>query len=339
MASVVNSHADVQPAGYQPPWWLPGGHAQTVYPVLALRGTKRKHALAYTRERWETMPNGTFDGDFIDVDRLHGAIDKPMLVVFHGLEGSSESIYAVNLMREAQQRGWRGVVPHFRGCGGEINRLPRAYHSGDAAEIDWILRRINAEAPTQPLYVAAISLGGNAALKWLGEQGPAAANVVTAAAGISAPLDLMASGRALEIGFSKFYAQAFLKSMKKTAFAKLEMHPGMFDAAAMRKARTLHDFDNLLTAPVHGFKDADDYWTRASAKPGLVDIAVPTLVLNAANDPFLPASALPGHHEVSKFVTLDFPAQGGHVGFLSSPFPGDGSWMPQRVFHFFEHGR
>ena len=322
------------PPRYQSPWWLPGAHLQTVYPVLVLK----RHKMAYTRERWETTPHGKTDGDFIDIDRLRGSNDKPMLVVFHGLEGSSESIYAVNLMREAERRGWRGMVPHFRGCSGEVNRLPRAYHSGDAAEIDWILRRAKAEAPQQPLYVAAISLGGNATLKWLGEQGTAAAGVVTAAAGISAPLDLMASGRALEMGFSKLYAQSFLKTMKKTAFAKLERHPGMFDAEAMRAARTLHDFDDLLTAPVHGFKDADDYWTRASAKPGLINVAVPTLVLNAANDPFLPASALPRPDEVSKLVTLDFPAHGGHVGFLSSPFPGAASWMPQRVFHFFEQG-
>ncbi len=319
---------------YRAPWWLPGGHLQTVYPVLALK----RYRMRYTRERWDTTPQGKPDGDFIDVDRLAGAADKPMLVVFHGLEGSSESIYAVNLMREAERRGWRGMVPHFRGCSGELNRLPRAYHSGDAAEIDWILRRAKAEAPDQPLYVAAISLGGNATLKWLGEQGSAAGAVVTAAAGISAPLDLMASGRALEMGLSKLYAKSFLKTMKRTAFAKLERHPGLFDAAAMHAARTLHAFDDLLTAPLHGFKDADDYWTRAAAKPGLANIAVPTLVLNAANDPFLPAAALPTTNEVSKFVTLDFPAHGGHVGFLSSPFPGDPNWMPERVLRFFEHG-
>ena len=332
MAAIASLALPAAPS-YQPPWWLPGAHLQTVYPVLALKPRRPD----YFRERWETTPHGQADGDFIDVDRLKGEPNKPILVVFHGLEGSSESIYAVNLLREAERRGWRGMVPHFRGCSGEVNRLPRAYHSGDAAEIDWILRRVKAEAPQQPLYVAAISLGGNATLKWLGEQSYAAGEVVTAAAGISAPLDLMASGRALEIGFSKIYAQSFLKTMKKTAFEKLARHPGMFDAAAMRAARTLHDFDDLLTAPVHGYKDADDYWTRASSKPGLINIAVPTLVLNAANDPFLPASALPRPNEVSKFVTLDFPAEGGHVGFLSAPFPGAGNWMPQRVFHFFEH--
>ena len=204
---------------FDSPWWLGSGmfgaHLQTVYPVL----TQGSRALTYARERWDTTPFGNPDGDFVDVDRLSGAIDKPMLVVFHGLEGSSKSPYALNLMAEVQRRGWRGLVPHFRGCSGEINRLPRAYHSGDAAEIDWILRRAKAEAPNQPLYVAAISLGGNATLKWLGEQGSAATSVAEAVVAISAPVDLTAAGEALERGFCKIYTKNFLATMKKKALA------------------------------------------------------------------------------------------------------------------------
>jgi predicted alpha/beta-fold hydrolase len=139
---------------HESPWWLGrgtfGAHAQTVYPAVF----GRTPSLAYKRERWDSTPFGKPDGDFVDVDRLIGASDKPMLVVFHGLEGSSQRPYALNLMAEVQRRGWRGLVPHFRGCSGELNRLPRAYHSGDAAEIDWILRRAKAEAPHLPLYVA-----------------------------------------------------------------------------------------------------------------------------------------------------------------------------------------
>jgi uncharacterized protein len=319
---------------YDSPWWLKGAHAQTIYPPLFAR----RPTLAYQRERWDTTPNGKPDGDFIDVDRVTGSPTSPMLVVFHGLEGSSQSIYALNLIAAAQARGWRGMVPHFRGCSGEINRLPRAYHSGDAAEIDWILRRVKAEAPEQPVYVVAISLGGNASLKWLGEQGSAAASVVHALAAVSAPLDLMASGEALGQGFNKLYSKMFLNTMKKTALKKLELHPGIFDRDVVVAAQSLREFDNEVTAPLHGYRDTDDYWTRASAKPGLANVEVPTLLVNAQNDPFLPAAALPKPADVSHQVTLDFPAHGGHVGFLSGPFPGYTSWMPERVFHFFEHG-
>ncbi|MEQ1517250.1 MAG: alpha/beta fold hydrolase [Usitatibacteraceae bacterium] len=322
---------------YDSPWWLGrgafGAHLQTVYPALF----DRAPALAYKRERWDSTPFGKPDGDFIDVDRLDGARGKPMLVVFHGLEGSSQRPYALNLMAEARRRGWRGLVPHFRGCSGEINRLPRAYHSGDAAEIDWILRRAKAEAPEQPLFAAAISLGGNATLKWLGEQGSLAASVVEAAAAISAPVDLAAAGGALEQGFCKVYTKNFLATMKKKSLTKLDLHPGIFRAEIALKARTLREFDNEVTAPLHGYRDTDDYWTRASAKPGLIDVRVPTLVLNALNDPFLPASALPSAREVSPDVTLHFPHSGGHVGFASGSFPGRGTWMPKRVFHFFDH--
>ena len=323
---------------YQAPFWLGrgalGAHLQTVYP--ALFGTRPN--IAYMRERWDTTPHGKVDGDFIDVDRIgatKGALDKPMLVVFHGLEGHSQSPYALNLMQEALQRGWRGLVPHFRGCSGEINRLPRAYHSGDSAEIDWILRRVKAEAPTQPVFVAAISLGGNATMKWLGEQGSAANAIADAVAAISAPLDLMAAGAALERGFCKLYTKNFLATMKRKSLQKLQHHPGIFPREIAMRARTLREFDNDITAPLHGYRDTDDYWTRASAKPGLIDVRVPSLCLNALNDPFLPASALPHTGEVSKYVTLEHPPHGGHVGFLSGGFPGHGRWMSTRVMQFF----
>ena len=331
-----NNFAAAAPA-YDSPWWLGrggfGAHFQTVYPAVF----GRSPAISYSRERWDSTPFGKPDGDFVDVDRLAGANDKPILVVFHGLEGSSQSPYALNLMAEAQRRGWRGLVPHFRGCSGEINRLPRAYHSGDAPEIDWILRRAKAEAPGQPLYVAAISLGGNATLKWLGEQGSAATGVADAAVAISAPVDLTAAGNALEVGFCKVYTKNFLETMKRKSLSKLALHPGIFNAERALKATTLREFDNEVTAPLHGYRDTDDYWLRASAKPGLVEVRVPTLILNARNDPFLPATALPTAEEVSSSVTLHFPDTGGHVGFSSGRFPGHGGWMPQRVFHFIDH--
>jgi predicted alpha/beta-fold hydrolase len=351
------SHA---PAPYRAPWWLPGGHAQTIYAKLIVRRAR----VAYRRERWETP-----DGDFIDLDWIQeppaaglprpqganrpnagqpSALDQssvvsresspdepPLVVLFHGLEGSSRGNYALAMMAALRDRGMRGVVVHFRGCSGEPNRLARAYHSGDAPEIDWILRRLQAGNAGAPLYAAGISLGGNALLKWLGESGAAATTVVDRAAAVSAPLDLMAAGDALGRGFNLLYARNFLVTLKAKSVAKLERHPGLYDATRVRAARTLREFDDLVTAPLHGFRDTDDYWTRASSKPGLKSIKVPTLVLNARNDPFLPAPALPGPADVSGAVTLEQPGEGGHVGFVSGPFPGHLDWLPRRILGFF----
>jgi predicted alpha/beta-fold hydrolase len=182
-----------------------------------------------------------------------------------------------------------------------------------------------------------VSLGGNALLKWLGEQAERAGTVINAAAAVSAPVDLMAAGDALGEGFNLVYTRAFLQSLKRKSLAKLDRHPELYDAFHVRSARTLRDFDNVVTAPLHGFRDTDDYWTRASAKPWLARIAVPTLVLNARNDPFLPEAALPSAREVSSSVTLDFPREGGHAGFVAGRFPGHLAWAPRRIIRFFGH--
>jgi predicted alpha/beta-fold hydrolase len=237
-------------------------------------------------------------------------------------------------MAQAARRGLRGVVVNFRGCSGEPNRQPRAYHSGDAGEIDWILRRLRSRNAGVRLYVIGVSLGGNALLKWLGDSGESATGVVDAAAAVSAPLDLMAAGDALGKGFNLVYTRNFLRTLKTKSLAKLARFPGLYDARAVETAGTLREFDNLVTAPLHGFRDTDDYWTRASSKPGLKNIRVPTLVINAKNDPFLPAAALPRPGEVSVAVTLEQPQEGGHVGFVGGGLPGDFDWLPARVLGF-----
>jgi predicted alpha/beta-fold hydrolase len=311
---------------YRAPAWLPGGHLQTVYPATMMP----RPAVSYRRERWETP-----DGDFIDLDRIGGASEAPLVVLFHGLEGCSNSHYALALMHEIRIRGWRGIVVHFRGCSGEPNRLPRAYHSGDTTEVDWIVRRLQAERANRPLYVAGVSLGGNALLKWLGERGDEAAAVVTRACAVSAPIDLMVAGEALGRGFNLLYAQYFLVTLKRKSARMAQTFPGLFDPDRVRRARTLRQFDGLVTAPLHGFADTDDYWTRASSKPVLKNVAVPTLMVNAANDPFLPKRALPGPHEVSRHVLREFPETGGHAGFVTGRFPGRLAWLPQRMLAFF----
>ena len=319
---------------YRAPRWLPGGHAQTIYAAVLVPRAR----VAYRRERWETP-----DGDFIDLDWVdegrgssgEGRGERPLVVLFHGLEGSSRSHYALALMAALSERGMRGAAVHFRGCSGEPNRLPRAYHSGDAQEIEWILRRLRAQNSAAPLYAVGVSLGGNALLKWLGESGDGAAGIVDAAAAVSAPLDLMAAGDALGRGFNLVYARNFLETLQVKSLAKLERYPGLYDADAVRASRTLREFDNLVTAPLHGFRNTDDYWTRASSKPGLKNVRVPTLVINARNDPFLPAAALPGPADVSAAVTLEQPAEGGHVGFVSGAFPGNLGWLSRRLLVFF----
>ncbi len=313
---------------YRAPWWLPDGHSQTIY----ARALGRRYRVPYRRERWETP-----DGDFVDLDWLDGASGgSKLIVLFHGLEGDSQSHYALSLMAIAARQGWRGVVPHFRGCSGEANRLVRSYHSGDSREIDWILRRLKAEHSRTEIYVVAISLGGNMVLKWLGEEGSAAAHVIESAAAVSAPLDLVAAAGELDRGIKRvLYTKYFLRSMRPKALAKIAAHDLPIDPRAVRASLTFRQFDDLFTAPIHGFKDALDYWTACSSKPWLKQIRVPCLLINARNDPFLPASALPTPAEVSPTVRLDFPETGGHVGFVAGKFPGHLEWLPRRVLNFF----
>ena len=292
------------------------GHLQTIY--ASLRPPPR---VRLERERWETP-----DGDFIDVDFAGDAAAAKRLVLFHGLEGCSDGHYARALAAQALGSGWRIVLPNFRGCSGEPNRKPRAYHSGDTAEIDWILRRLGKD-----LHAIGISLGGNALLKWLGERGADAVPIVRRAAAVSAPIDLAAAGAALDRGLNRLlYTRMFLTTLKQKSLAKLERFPGLFDADVVRAARTFREFDNTVTAPLHGFRDVDHYWSAASSGPWLAGIRVPTLLLNARNDPFLPEHALlAAARHAAACVLLEFPRDGGHVGFQHS-------WLAQRLLRFLD---
>ncbi|SKC69548.1 hypothetical protein SAMN05446935_1125 [Burkholderia sp. YR290] len=317
---------------YRAPLWLPNSHIQTIVPALF----GRRPEVTYRRERWDTP-----DGDFIDLDWLvpdplatSPAADAPLFVLFHGLEGSSDSHYARTLMASAQMRGWHGVVPHFRSCSGPMNLLPRFYHLADSNEVDWVLRRLREQHPG-PIVAAGVSLGGNVLLRWLGERREDA-SIIAAAAAISAPLDVHAGGRALSQGFGLIYTRSFLKTLKLKAQQKLEQYPGLYDLNDVLASRTMHAFDEVVTAPLHGFRSADDYWTRSTTRPLLPEITVPTLVLNARNDPFLPGAVLPSRSEVSSTVELDQPEHGGHVGFMTGPFPGRIDWLSRRIFGYLD---
>jgi len=311
-------------SSYSSPGWLPGGHLQTIYPSL-----RPPPPVPMTRERWSTP-----DGDFIDVDFAGDPRAARLLVLFHGLEGGSDSHYARSIGAYASANGLRVAMPHWRGCSGELNLKPRAYHSGDSEEVDWILKKL-LDCGKQ-LFAAGVSLGGNALLKWLGERGEAAAALVQRAAAVSAPIDVAAAGRALDRGLNRlFYTRMFLSTLKPKSLRKLEAFPGLFDPARVRAAGTFREFDDLVTAPLHGFRDVDHYWSSASSGPWLGGIRVPTLLLNARNDPFLPEQdLLAATRRTSRSTVLEFPHTGGHVGFPSGRFPGRHDWLAKRLLHF-----
>ena len=322
---------------YRAPHWLIGGNAQTIWPALF---SKRFDGAApsYRRERWATP-----DGDFVDVDwqtpapgptPVAAGQPTPLLVLFHGLEGSSASHYAQAFAHWARAHGWGFAVPHFRGCSGELNLAPRAYHSGDFEEIGWVLQHLRSRHRGQIVAVG-VSLGGNALLRWAEEAGASASAIASAVCAVSSPIDLAAGGREIGAGFNRHvYTRMFLRTMKPKALAKLAQHPGLFDRDKLMAARTLYDFDNVFTAPLHGFRDTDDYWSRGSAKPHLARIRIPALVLNARNDPFVPAHCLPRPRDVGEFVTLWQPRHGGHVGFPGGRWPGHVHTLPDQVMEW-----
>jgi predicted alpha/beta-fold hydrolase len=337
---------------YKAPFWLPGGHLQTIIASLLSKGPEVK----YRRERWELS-----DGDFIDVawaDALPAnaqATDndaqltlseplapdnidqkKPVIVIFHGLEGNSQSQYAKTLISADLSKGWHGAVIHFRGCSGEPNRLPRVYYAGDSLEIDTMLSRVRSIYPDNPIYAVGYSLGGNALLKWLGEFGSSTLNISKAVA-VSAPIDLKASAVSLDNGLNRIlYTPVFVDSMRPKALALSKRFPGLLDDKRINRAKTIHDIDNAVTSVLYGAEDASDYYRKNASKPFLKNITLPTLIINAKNDPFMPPQFLPTTDEVSDSVTLDYQEQGGHVGFYSPFVNNEHSWLPSRIIEFLE---
>jgi predicted alpha/beta-fold hydrolase len=311
---------DVPRAFARAPWWLPGPHAQTMFPRLF----RRVDLPATQRVRVATP-----DGDGISVERLRGFDSAPRVMLFHGLEGGLHSPYARALMAEAARRRWYADLVLWRTCDGiPVNAVARSYHSGASDDADTVIRHVVESDPGRPLYLVGVSLGGNVLLKWLGERGRLAAPEVRAAAAVSVPFDLAAAARHLERGTRRLYTRFFLRSLIAKALAKLDRVPGIANRDRVQRARTLREFDDAFTAPVHGFLDAGDYYSRSSAIGYLDGISAPTLLVSAANDPFLPWEVLARVKERAADnpnLTCLFPATGGHVGFVSGPFP----WSPR----------
>jgi uncharacterized protein len=312
---------------YRPPWWYRGRHLQTLWGPLLRRG----RSPTLRRERVETP-----DGDFVDLDWLAGR-DRggPLVVILHGLEGSFRSHYVSGLLRELVEVGWRGLVVNFRSCGGEVNRSRRMYHSGDTEDLEFIISRLTAREPNLRLGLVGVSLGGNVALKWLAERGEDAPAQVAGAVAISTPFNLAACAAALDRGLNRtLYTVNFLSTMKIKLDKKAKIYEGVLDLTAARKAKTFAEYDRLVTAPLGGFANERDYWARSSSGPLLTQIRRPTLLINALNDPFIPAVTLPrAAIGKSRWLEAAFVAEGGHAGFLEGR-SGTRSWAEARAVAF-----
>lgn len=262
----------------------------------------------------------------------------PRLVVLHGLEGSLDSHYARGISNRVASAGWGVDFILFRGCGTEPNHAPRFYHSGETSDLDFVIHRLGDEFPRAPLVLVGYSLGGNVLLKWLGERRGDLPPSVQAAAAVSVPYDLAAGARFISCGFSRIYERYFLRTLKLKAARKLREFPGLFDMQALDRADTIVAFDDAVTAPVHGFGSADDYYTKSSSIHFLPKIRLPTLLLSAFDDPFLPPEVLARVARVAAVnsaLTTDFPSHGGHVGFVTGNIPGAPRyWSEERVTGF-----
>jgi predicted alpha/beta-fold hydrolase len=301
---------------FRPAWWARSRHLQTVW----VRLLRRRLELPTTRARW-TAP----DGDFLDIDFVDGPLASPRLLAIHGLEGSSQRKYIRGLLALAAARGWRGVAINFRGCSGAPNRTARLYHSGDSADLDWVICELVKRDPGAAILPVGISLGGNVLLKWLGEGGEHVPEEVRAAVAISAPFDLAAAADKMSRGSGRIYTRFFLRTLKPKARQKAREYPNRLDDKAIRKARNWRQYDDAVTAPLHGFRDAEDYWARSSSKPLLERIRRPVLLINAEDDPFIPASSLPEDAVAeSEWLQASFTARGGHAGFVAGALP----WRP-----------
>ena len=314
---------------FDAPAWLKNRHAQTIFPSTPLC---RAPSPVFRRERIE-LP----DGDFVEADWLGDVTDRtrPLVVVLHGLEGSSESTYARMLMQSVVDTGWSGVVLHFRGCGGSSNRLPRRYHAGDTDDVAYFLRSLRQQYGDRTILGVGYSLGGNVLMKLLGES--SAGDYVDAAVGVSVPYDLHDSAKALERGGSRFYQRHLLRNMRRAMKQKYTPASTPFDWQMAMQATTFYEFDDIVTAPLHGFKNANEYYTRSSCRPYLRNIEVPSLLLGSLDDPFMTPGAYPDDAELSATTSAEFSETGGHVGFIY----GQGGpwnaryWLPERILRYF----
>ncbi len=308
---------------FKPAWWLPGPHLQTLFPPV-FRNCKPP---PLRRERIELT-----DGDFVDLDWTD-AQAGPLVLLLHGLGGSIHSHYVAGLLRALESGGFRAAILYFRGCSGEPNRLARSYHSGETGDLDAVLRYLAGHPTRQPLYAVGVSLGGNVLLKWLGEHPDQ--SLVAKAIAISVPFELNAAALRLERGFSRLYQAYLLRKLRRATRTKARHHRLPFELSVLPQLRTFRQFDDQVTAPLHGFAGVDDYYRKCSSRAFISRISTPTLVLHAENDPFMTADAIPAAAELGPGVRLELCRSGGHAGFVSGSWPWKPRyWLDERVCEF-----
>lgn len=326
--------AELEAYPFRPPWWLRNCHAQTVWSRYGDRAVLPEMKL----ERWDTP-----DDDFVRVHVAEGDEGSPLAILLHGLEGSVKSTYLVRLIVRIRALGWTVVVLEHRSCGGEMNRARRMYHSGASEDLGFVVERLIGLRPSTPIYIAGYSLGANITAKWLGELGDEVPGQVKAAATVSAPFDLLASGPFVDSGVRRLYVLHFLKNLIPKAVEKERQYPGSMDIEAVRRSRTFRDFDHHATAALHGFRDAEDYYRSVACGQFLAGVRRPLLLLSAADDPFNPGHTLPREAAAaSPYLHALFPNRGGHVGFVQrSASGGLGYWAEDQIVRFFSayHGR
>jgi predicted alpha/beta-fold hydrolase len=315
----------ITPYPFRPSWWCRNAHFQTLWPTLA----RRRPVVSLRRERLE-LP----DGDFVDLDWTTGNARGPIVILLHGLEGSSNSNYALGMLRAAEERGWRGTVMHFRNCSGEPNRLARSYHSGETGDIAFLIETLARREPKTPVAIVGYSLGGNVLLKWLGETGPTSIRVAVA---VSVPFMLADCAARMERGFSRVYQWDLVRRLKHSIETKRRRMALPIHITDLSALRTFREFDEHITAPLHGFAGADDYYARSSSRQYLRRIAVPTLIVHGRDDPFMSEAAIPTADELSPAITFELYRHGGHVGFVSGVWPWRACyWLEKRIPDFLQ---
>ena len=309
---------------YRPSRWLPGPHAQTIW-ASRFRSTPSPDT---KREQVELD-----DDDFLNLYWLTQG-NGPIVIIVHGLEGDSSSNNVKAMFDVVRKNGWNGVLLLNRNCGGFSNRLQRTYHAGETSDLDFVVNLVKKRFPDVPLMLYGYSLGGNTMLKWLGEKGDHAG--ISAAAAVSIPFDLASSTAILDKGFSKIYQKHFVDLMREAAKRKFRDLAPLFNPGDLNKIKTLREFDEKVTAPLHGFVNADQYYSESSCKQFLKNICVPTLIMNSLDDPFLERNTFPGPKEVSDMVELEFLQNGGHAAFITGSIWKYFSWIETRIPEFFK---
>ncbi len=309
-------------ADFKPAWWLPSPHLQTLWPVFF----KKRQPLDLTAEQVELD-----DGDFIDLRWSKKKSDKTVLVL-HGLEGSLESHYVNGIMFQLEKSGYKPVLMHFRGCGGRTNRLARAYHSGETGDVSTIVEHIKNKTGEYPFAAIGFSLGGNVLLKWLGETGEL--NPLNKAVAVSVPFRLHDAAKRLEKGISKIYREHLLDALRKTYIEKFKNITSPLNVD-VNQLKSFWDYDDKVTAPLHGFAGAQDYYDSCSSRQFLKTIKIATRIIHSSDDPFMFTETVPGSEELSKFVDFLLTARGGHVGFISGATPvSTYSWSEKKIIEF-----